>query len=59
MRFSRVGFNSHFPDASGSGLSDNRIFIPACCSGSNAAFEAESGGSIPSVGANFNQGVGR
>ena len=29
-------------------------FIPACCSGSNAAFEAESGGSIPSVGANFN-----
>ena len=31
-----------------------RISIPSCCNGSNAAFEAESGGSIPSEGANFN-----
>jgi hypothetical protein len=27
--------------------------IPACCSGSNVLFESKSGGSIPSVGANF------
>lgn len=29
-------------------------FIPSCCNSSNAAFEAESSGAVPSEGANFN-----
>ena len=29
------------------------IFIPSCCNSSNAAFEAESGGAVPSEGANL------
>ena len=47
------GFNPLYSDASGEPHKEQHLYSRLVCNGSNLAFEAGSGGSIPSAGANL------